>query len=694
MIDKTNLINALNRIYQESKNSTNFKEILEVLEVIKINNLVNYYIHYDKEYDNDDIIIIELIIKVLQNIYNNSDITSPINDEMYDTLYEIYNGITNGDIVGGDVDSSREKDFHKYPDLRGTLDKTHFITNVEKGNDKRKSIEEWINACENRLGRKLTECEFEVGLYPKFDGVSVIFECDKDGNVNKALTRGNTQINEAVPITKLFRYIKFKPYSNWSGSEFGVKTEVVMSYKNYDKFCKKYGNFKSPRSAVSSIINSLEVNPDYLKYISIVPLRMQNYDTKEIIVHPDSITNFPTIYSVLNKKDFIRNAINTIKEYMKEIAGIPIDGVVIRFKDDNIIKALGRDDAINKYEVAYKFTPESARTKVLDIEFSIGLLGAITPVAKIEPIKMEGNTISNVSLGSIDRFESLHLCKNDEVLIKYDIIPYLYVDDTCKHSNDAMFKTITHCPYCGEKLINDPILKCVNNNCPSRMMGKIVNYLDKMDIRGISIGIVSTLFKTGHLMCIEDLYRLKSRKSDIVQIDGLGSKKMDNIINGIDSRRTVYDYILLGSLGIPDVGRKIFKKILNIYYIDELIKICINNDSVKLIEIPGIQEKMANKIIIGIIQNIELIEFLKNELLIKHDKKKYIMKVLFTKVRDKKFEDYLESKDIEVLSGYSKKVDIVICDNDNTTSDKIKKAKKDGKKVMPIKEAYKYFKYN
>jgi len=694
MIDKVNLINSFNRIYQESKTSTNFEELIKVLEGVKINNLVNYYIHYDKDYDSEDIVLIELIIRILQNIYNNSGILPPVTDESYDTLYEIYNNLTDSNIVGGDSDSAKEKDFHKYPDLRGTLDKVHFINNKEKGKDKRKSIEDWINKSENKLGRKINDYESEIGMYPKFDGISAIFECDGSGRVIKVLTRGNTTNNEAVPITKFFTLLKFTPYSKWGDSEFGVKCEIVMTYKNYEKFCKKYGNFKSPRSAVSSIFNSDEVNADYLKYVTVVPLRMQNFDTKEIIIHPESITNYPVIYSLINKEEFIVNGINTIKTYMKDVIGIPIDGIVLQFRDSDLIKSLGRVDAINRYEVAYKFVPESVKTKIIDVEFSIGLLGAITPVAKIEPVKMEGNTITNVSIGSMDRFESLHLHKGDEVLIKYDIIPYLYIDDTCKQSDGELIQSITHCPYCEEKLINDPVLRCVNNNCPSRMIGKIVNYVDKMDIRGISIGLVTTLFRFGYLTSIQDLYRLKSRKADIIQIDGIGPKMIENIIDSINSRRTVYDYNLLGSLGIPDVGPKIFKNILNIYYIDDIMEIAKNHNVSKLIEIPGIQEKMANKIIIGLLLNNELIEFLKDELLIKHDKKKYKMKVLFTKVRDKKFEDYLEKKDIEVCDGYSKKIDIVICEDSNTTSEKIKKAKKDGKKIMSLNEAYKYFKYS
>lgn len=693
MIDKMNLIQSLHRVYDESKTSNNYEKLVQILETIKINNLVQYYIHYDKEYDSEDVIIIELIIKILQNIYNNSGIESPITDETYDILYELYIGITNSDIVGGDADSSREKDHHKYPDLRGTLNKVHFISIKERGSDKRKSIEDWLKSSENRIGRKLNDDELEIALYPKFDGVSVIFECDPSGKVVKALTRGDTQNNEAVVITKLFTYLKFKPYPEWNNVEFGVKTEIVMTYSNYRKFCDKYGSFKSPRAAVSSIINSTEIDVQYLKYITVVPLRMQNFETKEVIVHPEAELNFPVCYSTITVGDKLKTYFDTIKHYMKDVADIPIDGIVLYLKSKHVQKELGRDDAINKYEVAFKFTPDSVKTKVIDIEFSIGLLGALTPVAKIEPVKMEGNTISNISLGSVDRFESLHLHKNDEVLVKYDIIPYLYIDNTCKRSHDEPFILITHCPYCGERLINDPILRCVNNECPSRMIGKIVNYTDKMNIKGISIGIITTLFKCGIVTSIQDLYQLKEKKYDITKIEGFGDKKIDNMIKEIDKKRTVYDYTLLGALGIPDIGTKIFKKFLNIYYIDDLLDIANKSRVSELTKVPGVKEKTANKIIIGLLMNADLIEFLKDQLLIKHDKKDYIMKVVFSKIRDKKFEDYLEKKNVEVCDSYNKKIDIVICEDPNTSSSKIDKAKKDGKKVMSLMEAYKYFKY-
>lgn len=696
-MDKIKIINTLSTIYEASNTSDDYEGLVKALESIKINSLVSYYIHVTDIYDFEDVIIIEFIIKILQNLYNNSGVQSPITDEDYDILYEVYLRSTTKDIVGGDLISiDRDTTSHNYPDLRGTLDKIHFLKIADKGKDKRKSLEEWKRKCENKLGRRFRDDEMKIALYPKFDGVSVVFECDEEGNVIQALTRGDTTNNEATIVNHIFGAIKFKTLDNWN-SKFGVKTEVVMSNKNYEKFCKRYGTgFKNSRSAASSIINSFkDYDIKFLKYLTIIPLRMQNYDTKEIIVPGYPIVEYPVKYSTLTDYEDINNSIIELREFTKTLLDLPIDGVVIQLIDKNIQSLLGREGAINKFEVAFKFVPESKKTTLIDIEFCIGVLGSITPVAKIEPVKINGNTITNVSLGSMDRFESLGLRKGDEVLIKYDIIPYLNIDDnTCKRSKNPVIEAPTHCQYCGSKLLYDPILRCVNNNCPSRIVGKIVNYTTKMNIENISIGIVTALFKEGYLNKIEDLYSLKKHKNGIINIDGFGEKSFEKLVKSIEKRTEVYDYVMLGSIGIPDIASKIFKSILSIYYIDELKQIAKNNDIKKLTSIKGIKEKTALKVISGILLNYDLINFLQKTLIVKHDGREYKMRVVFTKIRDKEFEKYLESINVEVCSSYNKNIDIVICDDSNSESDKIKKARKDGKKILNINEAYSFFKYN
>jgi hypothetical protein len=123
------------------------------------------------------------------------------------------------------------------------------------------------------------------------------------------------------------------------------------------------------------------------------------------------------------------------------------------------------------------------------------------------------------------------------------------------------------------------------------------------------------------------------------------------------------------------------------------MKISINHEYEKLTKIGGIKEKTAEKIMIGMLMNDELIKFLRSELNVKRDTRKYTIKVAFTKVRDKDFEEYLDSKDVLVLDKYSKEVDMLIVPSSTTTSTKVDKARKDGKEIVAIADAYRMFEY-
>lgn len=701
MMDKSRAIAALTNIYQKSiSEQVDYGEVVDMLSAIKVNGLVNMLVNQN-DYDDDDVTMMALVVKILQNVYNNSAIECPIPDELYDQLYATMLSSGSPNIVGSDsVDNGSHRNivYHLYPDLRGTLDKVHFITEADRGfgkdKDKRRSIEGFVNTVKNTICRNLTSKEKEITIFPKFDGVSVIFECDKNGTVLRCLTRGNTETNEALDITQLFGYQKFKPLPEWRGDPFAVKTEVVVSMDKYAKLCKKYGAYKSPRSAASSIINTSEVNPDFLKYITVVPLRMQNFRTKETIIHPDAYDVYPNLSCTIDDWDGIRSRMENIRAYMKEMLGIPIDGAVLYLEDAGLRETLGRDGAINKFEVAYKYPVVGVKSVLKDVDFSVGILGTITPVAKIEPVVIDGNTIRSVSLGSVDRFESLHLRVGDDVIVKYEIIPYLVKDATCIEGTGDIIKRPTHCKYCDEELIFDPLLTCANDECPSRMIGKIVNFLNKMDILNISTGIITTLFDANIVRCIEDLYKLDKHRNQILSIPGFGDKLYSNILKGIKSRNKVEDYVVLGAIGISGISKKIFKGILGIYNILELVEICHNNEWHKLTDIPGIAEKTANKILVGIIKNEELIMFLNDVLTIIPSKGlEYKGKILFSKVEDKAFKSFLKEEGYDVASGYSKSIDLLIVPSRGVRSDKIDKATADGKEIITLEEAYDRFKY-
>ena len=719
MSKKLHVFKQLDDIYNELLNNDSNEEILEILKGIDLERIAVYYINTPNEkLDDLDVFTIKKIIEICQYLYNNGDSETPLTDENYDKLYELILEFNIGEFVGAPIPKKKKTRNHKYTNLRGTISKVHFVYNSEKGKDKRKSIEDFRNSIENKLGRKINKSEGVVKLQPKWDGVSCVFECNSNNMIEHALLRGEVEKNEALDISELFKGIKFDVVN--VDVDYGIKTEVMMSNDNFDRMIKKYGDKKSPRSATTSILNSDEMDQKYLEYLNIMPLR---YEADGEVIICDQIVNGQTLDKLANLTDLedIRKKMHDIKAATDKL-GLPTDGVVIICLNDSIQELMGRDETsgINKYERAFKFPPEQKKTTLLDVEFSVGVLGNITPVAKVEPVVLRGNTISSISLGSVDRFENLNIGIGDEVIIKYEIIPYLDVDKTCEKNSSKAVETPTHCPFCGHKLIEDPLLKCGNDNCKSRMIGKIMNYVTKMRIANISIGTITTLFNHGILNCIEDLYRLEIRKDDIINLDGFGKKSYKNIIKGIDSRRKVYDYELFGSIGIPSIGERMFKKIFSVIPSEDIIKIInltmnINMEDYikrldgdksleplykplddimnKMYKINGLGEKTVSTIITGLWKNNSLIKFLLTQIQIEKNNKTYDKKVCFSKVRDKEFEEFLDKNNVMVLDSLKNDCDLLIVPNLEETSTKIEKAKKKGILVISIDEAYKYFGY-
>ena len=716
MIDKKNIIASLSEIYND-KDGEDYELMVEKLNNITINRLINYILNGIDEYSSDDKIIIELIIKILQVIFHNSEIDSPVNDEDYEKLYALYKELRTINIIGTPINKVKDRKigYHSYPSLRGTLDKVHFIKKLDKGKDIRKSLEEWIKGVETKLGRPLHSHEKKAIMTPKWDGLSTIFEFKNDSKIPyKVLTRGDVENNEALDITELFKEIdiffdiegsntNINLFENTSESiildtDYAIKTEVVMTFPDFKRFCDEVKILKQPRGAVTSILNKTKnFNKEHLKYLTVIGLQCQKINDKFSTTLLSLKHGFSMIHDITDL-DEIQFYINKMVDNVNK-AKIPIDGVVITLTDKNVKEKLGRDNNINNFEVAYKLPAEQKKTKLKNILFSTGILGSITPVALIEPVKIKGNTINNISLGSMDRFEDLQsrLRKGSEVLIKYDVIPYLCVDDNCDIGNGELIVSPTECMYCHKKLVKQPVLKCINVNCESRQIGKIINYVKKMSIPNISEGIITSLYTLDVLKNIKDLYFIEQHAKEILLFKGFGKTILNKIISSINSRKHIHSYELLGSLGIPDIGRRIFKKILNIYYLNELKEICLNNDLNKLINIRGVKNKTALKIIEGINNNIELINFLCSELEVK-EAVAMNYTLCFTKVRDKEFEKYLDTINVSVVDTYNKGVDMIVIKDNNIHSTKIDKARRDFAKfgkpvIVTLENAYELFKY-
>lgn len=699
MSKKLHIFKQLNDIHNALLENNENEMILNILKDMDLEKIVKYYINIpSNNLDDLDIFTIKKIIEITQYLYNNGDSETPITDEDYDKLYELILEFNVGEFVGAPTPKKKKTRNHKYTRLRGTVSKVHFVYNSEKGKDKRKSLEDFRNSIELKLGREINKFEGIVTLQPKWDGVSCVFEMDKNCMIQHALLRGEVKTNEALDISELFKGIKFGCID--VDEPHGIKTEVMMSEENFKKLCKDYGDKKSPRSATTSILNSDEMDQKYLEYLTIMPLRYEMNDEVHLI---EQIIDGDVLDKTANLLDLddLREKMYIIKNKVDKL-GLPTDGIVIICQNESIQKLMGRDEiaGVNKFERAFKFPPEQKKSILKSVEFSVGNLGNITPIAKIEPVKLRGNTIKSISLGSVERFKMLGLSVGDEVIIKYEIIPYLDIDDTCEMSGERLIEAPTHCPFCGSELVEDPLLRCNNESCSSRVIGKILNYVNKMRIANLDIGTITTLFNHKILNSIEDLYRLKDHKTDIISLDGFGKKSFNSIIDGIDNRRKVYDYELFGSIGIPSIGERMFKKVFSVIPSEDLIELIKNPNEVivlnlnkRMMKINGFGEKTVMATLNGVLSNKELIKFLLKEIKIEKNLKTYNKKVCFSKIRDSEFEKYLDANNVLVLDSLKKDCDILIVPSLEESSSKIDKARKKGILIITIDEAYKYFGY-
>lgn len=658
-----------------------------------VSSLVEKYEKTEGIVDPEDYQIIKHLLEFAYYIYAYSDKYTGMTDTEYDILYAAYETTVRS--RGEDefitlplIDKEDSIDHHKYPLLRGTLEKIHYLTEPDtKIAKSRKSLDKWISSIEalyhELTGKTIDLRKEEVYVFPKWDGVSVIFEFDENGKLIKALTRGFTKLNKAENITRHFEGFE-RPLH---GKAYGLKTEIMC--KEHDVFAYNAAydtDYKQSRSIVSGLLNSSE-SDGRRSYLQIIQLRyMEDGDAIEKLC--PEVFSHPYLRCALGDID----AIEKFAENHKFTDGLRCDGAVIHIINPEIQKVLGRKNDKNLFEVAYKFTEEYTYSKVEDIEFQVGLFGTITPVVKFKQVKLKGNKIDSASIGSIERCKDMGLRRGDIIKISYDIIPYASFDirdPKCKRGKGKSIPIPDHCPACGSELVSQStMLLCKNPECECRKKGKILNYLNKLDIQDISYATISALYDEGIVKSIKDLYSLEKKKEKIISIPGFGEAKYENMIYQINSKKSVSESALLGAIGIYGVGEATFRKILDVYSFQDIAEFAKNNSIAFLTEVKGIGESIAQKIIDGWNENEKLIDFLLDELNVEKDEAQCPIKfsVCFTNTRDKDLEKWIKLKGGSVDDSVTKSTTYVVVPMVGVKSAKTKRADEYGIPIIEIDE--------
>lgn len=570
--------------------------------------LINYFLHRDKitsePLKESELAQLNAIVQIAQIIYN-SDVESPISDKDYDTLQEMLVDEGVPRLTGSLEINDNKKESHTYHQLRGTLDKVYYLRDTEKRTNKsRKYLSEWIKSMERRYekitGKKIDLSKCKVICTPKFDGASAVDEISENGK-GLWISRGDTKNNRASNISHILS--QFDNLFNESINH-GIKFEIMMTEENKDYINQIYRDrhYRNSRQVVTATLNSKD--PDFkAEYLYPVPLRIMKKGDVIESIHPDLIRKFPSLACSLSDVDRIREfAINNRYVEMNKMR-FRTDGVVITLTDPEIQSILGRENDINNFEVAYKFTEESAYTKVKGVEFYVSEFGYITPVLVVEGVILKGNDVDHITLSNKERFDELDLHYGDTVKVLYDIIPYVTIDENCVRSNSKKIEFVRYCPKCGSPLdLNVVEVQCPNGECPSKVIGRILNYCSNIRIQNIGLQRLQILYNAGLLKHgIRSLYKLKKYNLDMEDLDGFGRLMTRKIIAEIESKRRLKDYEFFGAIGIETLSTKTFKSIFGAIKYSDFISMIEKKDldslKTKLIAINGIGDAKADVLI-------------------------------------------------------------------------------------------------
>lgn len=581
---------------------------------------------------------------------------------------------------------------HKYPELVGTLDKCKFVLNNDAINAKvfdKPSVNiferDFIHKCLD-LGVINYNETFEMVAELKYDGISVEVEVCGD-TIISALSRGDTGDNIATDLTPIFGGYKFPNAKNVPKDiTFGIKFEAIITYYNLHKLSEVRGrSYANGRNAIIGISGASDADK-YIDYITLIPIstslemdRILELDFLNKYYHSGEYNRFCVLKGDYQSILFQVKQFTESAEEIRKILPYMIDGVVISFIDKDKINKLGRVNSINKYSMAIKFNPRSARTLFLGYTYSIGKSGDIIPMCYFKPCEFIGGIHTKQTIHSYKRFKELNLAVGDEIDIDYvnDVITYITKPDTQHNRNQKNLPVefITHCPCCGTELIisdSGKSAKCPNINCYERSIMRMVDMIDRFGFKDFSEETVRAL----KLTSFSQLMNLNHE-----QVEFLGPINSANLLNYIDKLKTteIADFKLMSAFSFDGMADETWKLILRNYTLNELLFMHDIYD--RLIKINGIGAKTIDAICNGIIMYRDDINYCLNNFHIINSKGLTSgPRVAITGFRDSEFIKLLIDNGFDVSDKYSVTKDTValIADDINSKSSKIQKANKYG----------------
>ena len=562
--------------------------------------------------------LIKIINKASIEYYTNDN--PSITDQEYDDYYsellrleEAYPNLKRDDSptsrVGGTPLDKFEKVTHKSPML--SFDD---IFNEEE-----------IIAFDERIKKTIKNPIYTVE--PKMDGLSGSLIYEK-GLLNRVATRGDGVVGEN--ITANGRTIKSIPLRLNKDIDIEVRGEIYMSKASFERANKekeKNGEalFANPRNAAAGSVRQLDSRITASRGLDFMAYFIPNPKDYGIKTQEESLKYLRELGFVTNYKlnTVAHNAEENIKD-IKKLAEIrkdlpyEIDGVVLKVNSLEDEDKLGYTARVPRWGIAYKFPAEEVLTTLKEIKFTVGRTGRITPNAIFSPVHVAGSLISKATLHNEDYCIAKDIRVGDVISIRKagDVIPEVVrVLPERRTGNEEKFKMLEECPICHTRIVrNDKEADyyCPNDMCPARKIENIIHFASRpaMNIDGMGEAILEDLYNEGFITDITDIYDIDRYEEELINLEGYGKKKIDNLKTATTKSKSNSLEKLLFGLGIRNVGAKT-AKILARYYknIDNLMNASIEEltdiNDVGPIIAKSIREYFSNEDNIRIINKLK-----------------------------------------------------------------------------------------
>ena len=543
----------------------------------------------------------------------------------------------------------------------------------------------------------------------KIDGVSVSLRYE-NRYLKTAATRGDGITGEEITTNiKTIKSVplKIKKLPGLELKNFEVRGEIFIEVEDFKKLneerqLKGEKAFANPRNFAAGTIKLQDP-----QIVASRPLQIFVYyllsDTPVFNYHFENLKLLQQMEFKVNKEFKLCKNIDEVLEYCKiletkrEKLPFEIDGAVIKVNSLNHQKILGNIAKAPRWAVAYKFKAKEATTKLKRILWQVGRIGTITPVAELEPVLLAGSTISRATLHNIDEIRRKDIREGDSVTIEKggDVIPKItsvVLSERPKQSKATI--PPSNCPVCNSPLFkpeNEVAIYCENHLCPAQIKGRLIHFAHRgaMDINGLGDAIIDQFVNRGLLKNYSDIYELKNKRQELINIERFGEKSIDNLFNSIEeSKKQPYQRVLF-ALGIRYVGAGVAQKLAESFpSVDDLMS-ASEDDIEKVYEIGSSISKSVVKFF-SVAGNIKLVEDLKKAGLNFKTKstkksgllegKSFVLTGTLSKYTREEASDKIINLGGRVSSSVSKKTDYVIAGE--STGSKLTKANQLGVKIL------------